>query len=411
MARLKANQRAIDGAAGDPIRRIRHNIEGVDGLVLEISPTGHRVWRVRTRDDAGARFWHTIGPATAITVGRAIDEAKKFVAAAKLGELRTTAEVTEVPRAGPTFSELFERWHAYTAQHKRGSSRNEDRRLFNKLIEPRLGTLRLGFAAKDRLAIISALDDIASEVSPIQANRAQAVISTTFSHARNEGLIDFHPATGIPKRGAEQSRSRDLTGAEIKAIWDGASRLNHSQRIVIRLLMLLGLRRSEVVELELREVDIANRHIAIRAERRKAWRIGQQKHPHIVPLGPASLGLIAEAQNLSRGSAFLFPIRTIGPDRPMLGSNVSSRFADLIRALNIDDCHLHDLRHVAKTGMTSLGVPPYIADIAQDQSPGRGSGKIYDRYQYLAERRRALELWENRLMEIVEGRPTVGMRW
>ena len=181
--------------------------------------------------------------------------------------------------------------------------------------------------------------------------------------------------------------------------------------MVIRLLMLLGLRRAEVVEIRLREIDVPNRQLMIAAERRKAWRMGRPRTPHIVPLGPMSLALIAEAQRSPTDSEYLFPIRTIGPDRPMLSSNISSRFAALVSSLKIRDCHLHDLRHVAKTGMTALGVPPYIADIVQDQSPGRGSGKIYDRYEYLAEKRRALGLWERRLMGIVEGRVGAVERW
>ena len=409
MATLKPNQQAVDGAVGDPLKRVRYAIEGVDGLVLEIAPTGHRVWRVRTRHRDGTRFWMTLGPAKAISVGRAIDETRKVVAAAKLGQARTASTVPEV--TATTFADLFERWHAYTAQHKRASSRKEDRRLFEKHIASHLGAAQLGFDPKDRLIVIAALDAVAKDASPIQANRVQAVISATFSHARNEGLIDLHPATGIPKRGAEQSRSRDLSNAEIRAIWQGAEHLNPNQCIVIRLLMLLGLRRTEVVEIKLRELDVPNRQLLISAERRKAWRMGRPRTPHIVPLGVISLALIAEAQRTSANSEYLFPIRTLGPDRPMLSSNISSRFAALVRALKIRDCHLHDLRHVAKTGMTALGVPPYIADIVQDQSPGRGSGKIYDRYEYLAEKRRALALWEQHLTEIVEGRPAAGARW
>ena len=410
MPSLKPNHRAVTGADGHPAKNVRYNIEGADGLMLDISPSGHRAWRVRTKDKDGNRIWHTIGPANSISVGRAIDEAKKFVAAAKFGELEKDAPV-DASLDRPTFRELFERWHSYTEQHKRPASRKEDRRLFDSLIALQLGDSRLGFEPKDRTVITSALDVIAKAASPIQANRAQAVISATFSHARNEGLVDLHPATRIPKRGAEQSRSRDLKPSEVKAIWQAADKLNGSQQIVIRLLMLLGLRRSEVVELERAEIDLEAKQIAIRAERRKAWRVGQTKTPHIVPLGAESLELIREALRSPMDSAYVFPIRTIGPDRPMLSSNISSRFALLTRGLKITDCHLHDLRHMSKTGMTSLGVPPYIADIVQDQSPGRGSGKIYDRYQYLAEKRRALELWEKRLMEIVNDQPRSEIRW
>ena len=46
-----------------------------------------------------------------------------------------------------------------------------------------------------------------------------------------------------------------------------------------------------------------------------------------------------------------------------------------------------------------------------NQVSNHSTGDRYDQHDYLAEKRRALELWERRLIEIVEGHPASGERW
>src|SRR5262245_14244280 len=99
---LAKNQRAIDGAKyqGDGIARERIRIEDTDGPVLELSRTGHKIWRCYASDAAGKKCWKTIGTARSITVGRASDEAKAFVEATKLG--------ANTP--GETYEQLVRDW-------------------------------------------------------------------------------------------------------------------------------------------------------------------------------------------------------------------------------------------------------------------------------------------------------------
>ena len=59
------------------------------------------------------------------------------------------------------------------------------------------------------------------------------------------------------------------------------------------------------------------------------------------------------------------------------------------------------------------GWPHCQSERVQNQITGRrlSIGARYDQYEYLDEKRRALELWERRLLEIVEGRKASGERW
>lgn len=66
---------------------------------------------------------------------------------------------------------------------------------------------------------------------------------------------------------------------------------------------------------------------------------------------------------------------------------------------------LHDLRHQAATGTAQRGVLLDTGQIVQNQITGRRRmiGAVYDQHDYALEERRALELWERRLMAIVSG--------
>ncbi len=56
---------------------------------------------------------------------------------------------------------------------------------------------------------------------------------------------------------------------------------------------------------------------------------------------------------------------------------------------------LHDLRRTCVSGMARLGVAPHVADKILNHQAGTISGvaAVYQRHEFLAERRAALDLW------------------
>ena len=72
---------------------------------------------------------------------------------------------------------------------------------------------------------------------------------------------------------------------------------------------------------------------------------------------------------------------------------------------------LHDLRRTVATGMAALGVAPHVADKILNHQSGAISGiaAVYQRHEFLAERKAAIELWslhiESILKESTRGQP------
>jgi integrase len=74
---------------------------------------------------------------------------------------------------------------------------------------------------------------------------------------------------------------------------------------------------------------------------------------------------------------------------------------------------LHDLRRTTATKLAELKVPPHVTEKILNHSSSRVAGpmgKIYQRYEYLEERREALELWAAALTRIVAGGKVVQLR-
>ena len=64
---------------------------------------------------------------------------------------------------------------------------------------------------------------------------------------------------------------------------------------------------------------------------------------------------------------------------------------------------LHDLRRTCVSGMAGLGVAPHVADKILNHQSGTISGvaAVYQRHQFMAERREAIEKWGAHIAHIL----------
>jgi integrase len=167
---------------------------------------------------------------------------------------------------------------------------------------------------------------------------------------------------------------------------------------LIRLYLLLGQRRKEIAGMEWRELDLDRGLWEIRAARYK------KRLPHVVPLPSIAVELI---QSLPKTDDF-YAFST----EPGTHFSGFSKAMGRLRALTgITDWTIHDLRRTLRTrisGLKNAGGQRVGADIAE-RVIGHvigGVRGIYDRYEYLDEKREALQLWAARTAEIVSPPPS-----
>ena len=74
----------------------------------------------------------------------------------------------------------------------------------------------------------------------------------------------------------------------------------------------------------------------------------------------------------------------------------------LDRLSGVEGWVLHDLRRTATTMMAASGVPIHVTELILNHQSSKLSGvaKIYNRHDYLPERREALQRWVDHLDEL-----------
>jgi integrase len=141
----------------------------------------------------------------------------------------------------------------------------------------------------------------------------------------------------------------------------------------------------------------------------------KNKFPHTVPLSDLTLTLIHEAlADIEDDCQFLFPAEDgSGLTAPRVTRAISraheSNEERPLGRFGIPAWSAHDLRRTVLTNLAKLGVTPHvIATVANHRSITKSGVTFahYVQHSYEAEKRKALDLWAERLASIVVGAAT-----
>jgi integrase len=377
-----------------PAKRTEWFDEGVPGLCLRITETGHKSWGLYYRL-AGRQQRISLGNYVALSLKEARSKAR--VALNDVANRRNPLAAKIEERTAETFramaTEYIER---YAKANKK--SWEEDERMIHHDLLPFFGATRVKEIT--RREVNSILEQKAA-TAPIQANRLRSLLNKMFRWAIRKGEfgIENNPVylTEMPG-GKESARERVLSESEIKAFWSTSDKLREADKAhrkyrmltaaTLKLRLLTAQRGDEVMSMEWGEID------------GDWWTIPGSKTKngltHRVFLTAHSLRIIEGARILCEGkiSQYVFP----GPR----GGHIDNvqKAIQKIRSLTGIDFRGHDLRRTAATQMTSMGIPRFtVQKILNHAEPGVTA--VYDRYGYDKEKREALEAWSKRLTLMV----------
>jgi integrase len=102
------------------------------------------------------------------------------------------------------------------------------------------------------------LNAIVDRGASVAANRALARVRKLFNWLGDIDVLERSPCYWLPAPVAETSRDRVLSDAEIAAIWKGADACGYPYAPFVKLLVLLGQRRSEVAAMRWLQLDLAS---------------------------------------------------------------------------------------------------------------------------------------------------------
>jgi integrase len=377
--------------------------EGVVGFVARCLPSGRVSYGYRFRT-GGKRRWLALGLHGSITPEQARKLAKQAagkVAAerdpqAEREKARAEAEKEVVGKVNAVLDE-FERHHVSKLR-----SAEQVNGVLRRHVRPRIGK-RIIYDLQ-RSDITAMLDEIAVQHGPVIADRVLAWLRKAFNWqmARDDRFNSPITKAMARLKPGERARDRVLSDGEIRDLWKALDEITQPEPFprFIRALVLTALRRSEVSHMRWEEIE--GDTWTLPSERSKT------KRPQVVPLTEEARTLLGEPRK--RGYVF----STDSGERAFSGYGKPKAVLDRkIAEIRKSDGRkpmarwtLHDLRRTARSLMSRAGVSADIAErVLGHVIPGvRG---VYDRHEYAAEKRDALERLAAMIERILNPAPNV----
>lgn len=368
------------------------------GLTFTLSPTGTATWILRYR---------TAGRARELTIGNFPDIG--------LADARKIAREkrAEVDRAGDPASDK-RRVKALALKDWTIRELIADYR--EKILSSMAASTQKGYG-RSLLRIQSRLGSYAvAQVTPIDIVELiefvnapwveSRILLTTakmlFKHAAGRKLIPANPCIGIDlttlkgKRPIKRRRLM-LSREELSVLM--RAELNRENALAVRVLLATAVRSGELRNAKWTHFDFDQ----------DVWSIPATKTgPGIqIPLTAAVKAWLYELRQRSAGSAFVLPARgdyknaSAQGDRPInpntLGAAIEFWLSE--HKPEVRRFTPHDLRSTAKSQMRALGVPRDVSEMCLNHKLPGIEG-IYDIHTYFEERKQALTVWSNFLLEV-----------
>lgn len=375
MAKIKFDALAISNLK--PQKKVVEYFEDKGGFGIRVQPSGTMTWFVLYRSPKDGKVKRkTIGTYPEFTVKAARKEAKKIIGDISRGADPRDEEIKIAQ--SDTFGAIFEDYMTHHARpNKAESSVKTDQWIFDKYLQEWKATKASMITRRDIIALHRKI----SADAPVMANRVLALISTVFSKAIQNELIDATPCVKIRAVMAREAhRERILSDDEIRALWAAFDTLRPNMRDILKLILLTAQRPGEVQSMTVDELDPTLPAWTIPASKTK------NRRRHVVPLTPQAMSILKG--RISDKSPWIFP--SVYNDNKSGHATSTNRARQVLKAATgVKDWTAHDLRRTARTLMARFGVPPHVAERVLNHSEGK-MARVYDAHDYLDEKRDAL---------------------
>jgi integrase len=337
----------------------------IPGLALRVNPSGTKAYTLFYRTMVGRKRTLTLGVHGAVTPEQARRLAKERLADVTHGG--DPAGERQRVRKAPDLAALVERYRDEHLAHKKASTRARAEGLLKRIILPALGKMKAEAVTRaDVLALHRAHRE-----TPVEANRAVTLLSGIFTWAEDEGMVlrEGNPCRRVKKH-AERRRERYLSAQELARLGSALARAERDASepaaaiLAIRLLLLTGCRKSEILNLRWEDVDLESACLRLPDSKTGA---------KTVLLGAPALKFLAEAE---RQGSWVCPGGRAG--QPL--RNLYKPWGRVSKAAGVAGVRPHDLRHsyvsVGTAGGESLALVGAIV--------GHSTMGMTERYAHLS---------------------------
>lgn len=342
MAHVERHHRKPCGRDGCAHGFTRHGRSAKGACTVDGCGCTQWVTAVGDRETLRARWRDPAGKEHAKTFTRKLD-ADRFLARIEGDKLKGSYVD---PDAGRTaFRVVAERWYA-TTKRLGPQTRRDYRSLLDVWVLPRFGARPV--ASIDTLAIEEWLADTSSRLSPSRARRAFYVLRGVLGAAVKGEMLAANRAIGIDPPKVKTGARRFLDTGQVERL-AGAIRAPYG--VLVRFAAYSGMRWSEIVELEVRNLDLLRGMVHV--ERSKS---GRKRDVHLPRFLCEELGAyLADRPHGPKARVFTAP-----RGGRLHHRNFSRRyFEKAVAAAGLpEDTTFHALRHACASILAAQGAGP-----------------------------------------------------
>jgi integrase len=206
---------------------------------------------------------------------------------------------------------------------------------------------------------------------------------------RGDWGIKFNPVAMVPKdAGANRVRERNLSAAELRALWAGMSDNRFSLEVsaCFKLLICCGQRVRETLRADGKDFDLQAGLWNMPGEKTKGGK------PHTLPLPRQAIPIIEELISIN-GMGPLFPSR-LGASTPyIMDTSINHALHRWNKVEQLEAFTTKDLRRTWKSRTADAGIDRFMRDLIQQHAKNDTGSKNYDRADYLPQMREAMRKW------------------
>ena len=314
------------------------------GFGVRVYPTGGKVYVVQARGPDGPKRV-TVGRHGVLNAEQARQRAALIIARVKAGESPAPEPLAAKCATGPTVGALAERFlEEYAEVRYKPGTLAWTRSAVRRHIVPELGKVPL--TAVERAQVLALHHRLHS--TPSIANAAVRTLSLMYRLAADWGLVPegCNPCRTITKY-PQRGRERFLTDEEFTRLGQVLDEVKTQGGVsapavaAIRLLMLTGCRKSEILTLRWEHVTLDTAELRLRDSKTGA---------RVVPLSSSAVRVLADLA------------RETGNPWVITGRYPGTHLRELADAWNVirtraglDDVRIHDLRHSFASRALALG--------------------------------------------------------
>jgi integrase len=306
-----------------------------------------------------------IGRHGRLTPEQARREAKRLLG--QVAEGKDPAADKAAAKAAPTISKFATTFLTEHVEVKRkASTAREYRRLLEHVIVPALGKKQVVEVKRQDVTKLHH----ALRKTPIEANRALALLSTMMTFAEKSGVLpdgSTNPCRHV-ERYQQRRRERFLSPEELARLGDALSAYDGSPYIVaaIKLLVFTGARLGEVLGLQWEWIDF---------DRGEARLPDSKTGAKTLYLPPPALEVLSELSRIDGN-----PYVIVGKKEGAALVNLEKPWRAIRKVAGLQDVRLHDLRHAFASVAASSGMGlPIIGKML-----GHTQAQTTQRYAHLA---------------------------